>query len=318
MNRRHVVLVSYGEPPAPDFAAQFAYSFRILQGLTRIIAAIPAPLLPLIALSRARSRRRLWRARGYGSPLEAITTAKAARVRSTLEAMDRDVQWTAHVAYEFRKPLLETVLRGLPPDEPVWVVPMYAADSAFTHALSRQIAGRVSEAQTRSAPIRVLPAIDADRLAALSAQHILNHLPGTGFEASSTALVLAAHGTLLEPQKPIETGLENTERLRHAIEARLGQSFGMVTHGWLNHARGGRWTEPPMDQALRGVVDAGFLNAVYFPYGFLADNAETQLEGRVISESLPQLDIRFLPCLNDSVGLAEAVAAQILWSATAP
>ena len=226
--------------------------------------------------------------------------------------------WTAHVAYEFRKPFLESVLRSLPPDEPAWVVPMYAADSAFTHALSRRIASRVNEASPRSAPIRVLPALDPDRLAALSAQHVLNRLPGTGFEASKTALILAAHGTLLEPSKPIETGRENTERLRRAIEARLAPTFGMVTHGWLNHARGGRWTEPPMDRALRGVVDAGYRKAIYFPYGFLADNAETQLEGPVIAGDLPQLDVRFLPCLNDSIALAEGIATQILQSATAP
>lgn len=311
------MLASYGEPPTPNFADQFGYSFRILLGLTRIIAAIPAPLLPLIAFARARSRRRLWRARGYGSPLEAITTAQAARVRSTLAGTERGVGWTTHVAYEFRKPLLETVLRRLPPDEPVWVAPMYAADSAFTHSLSRLIASRVSRGRPRSAPIRVLPPIDAECLAALSAEHILREMSASPIEASSTALILAAHGTLLEPSKPIETGLESTERLRRAIETRLAPVFGMVAHGWLNHARGGRWTEPPMDEALRGVVDAGYLNAVYFPYGFLADNAETQLEGRVMAEDLPQLDVRFLPCLNDSTALAEAIAAQIRESSAA-
>jgi protoheme ferro-lyase len=311
LNRRHVVLVSYGEPPTPAFSAQFGYSFRILLGLTRIIAAIPAVLLPVIAFARAGGRRRLWRARGYGSPLEAITAAQADRVRSALEGMDRNVAWTAHVAYEFRKPLLETRLRGLPPDEPVWVVPMYAADSAFTHALSRQVASRVNATGPRAVPIRVLPALDPETLSALSAEHILNQLPGTGFEASSTALILAAHGTLLEPQKPIDTGLESTERLRRAIASRLAPAFGAVTHGWLNHARGGRWTEPAMEVALRAVLDAGHRRAAYFPYGFLADNAETQLEGRVIAEGLPQLDVRFLSCLNDSTALAEAIAVQV-------
>ncbi len=311
MNRGHVVLVSYGEPAVADFASQFAYSFRILQGLTRIIAAIPAPLLPLIAFARARSRRRMWRARGYGSPLEAITLAQASRVRACLEGMNRGVAWTTHVAYEFRKPLLPTVLRSLPPAEPAWVAPMYAADSAFTHALSRQVASRVNEASPRPAPIRVLPAIDADRLAALSADHVRNELTAKAIDPSSAALILAAHGTLLEPKKPIETGLENTERLRRAIEARLAPAFGLVTHGWLNHARGGRWTEPAMDRALLSVVDAGYGTAVYFPYGFLADNAETQLEGPALSEALPQLDMRFLPCLNDSPALAEAIATQI-------
>ena len=54
----HVVLVTYGEPPTPAFAGHLAYSWRILLGLTRTIADIPRPLLPLIALARARTRNR--------------------------------------------------------------------------------------------------------------------------------------------------------------------------------------------------------------------------------------------------------------------
>jgi oxygen-dependent protoporphyrinogen oxidase len=308
---RHVVLVSYGEPATPDFADQFAYSFRILQNLTRIIARIPAPLLPLIAFARARGRRRLWRARGYASPLEAITRAQAAGLKSTLEASGSGERWTAHVAYEFRSPLLETVLRGLPADEPVWVVPMYAADSAFTHALSREVVARVSDSSRRSAPMRVLPAIGAETLAALSAEHVLRQPIATSPEAASMAVVLAAHGTLLEPSKPIDTGLASTERLRQAIETRLAPRFGKVTHGWLNHTRGGRWTEPPMDQALRQLLDRGFKKILYFPYGFLADNAETELEGRLIVESLSEMEARFVPCLNESTALAAAIADQI-------
>ena len=315
MSRRHVVLVSYGEPPVPDFGGQFAYSFRILLNLTRIIAAIPAPLLPLIALARARSRRKTWRARGYGSPLETITQAQAACVRARLQET-AGTGWTAHVAYEFRNPQLETVLRAIPADEAVFVVPMYAADSAFTHALSRQTAMRVNG--SRRTPARVLEAIDAGLLAAISAEHVRKQVSGGGSEAGSWALVLAAHGTLLEPSKPIETGRENTERLCRLLEERLAPEFGMVIHGWLNHTRGGRWTEPAMDQALRQVFDAGYRKTVYFPYGFLADNAETQIEGPAIAGGLPGLDVRFLPCLNDSAALADAIAAQIQAISPAP
>ena len=57
--------------------------------------------------------------------------------------------------------------------------------------------------------------------------------------------------------------------------------FGMVVNGWLNHTRGGRWTEPPIEEALARVKASGFSRVVYYPYGFLADNAESELEGRV-------------------------------------
>ena len=53
---RHVVLVTYGEPTTASFSEQLVYSWRILLGLTRTVAPIPRPLLPVIALSRARGR----------------------------------------------------------------------------------------------------------------------------------------------------------------------------------------------------------------------------------------------------------------------
>ena len=65
-----------------------------------------------------------------------------------------------------------------------------------------------------------------------------------GWREQIPALVLAAHGTLVEPPRPIDTGLAATESLRTAIAARLTPHFGVVANGWLNHTRGGRWTEP--------------------------------------------------------------------------
>ena len=97
-----------------------------------------------------------------------------------------------------------------------------------------------------------------------------------------------------------------------AITARLTPSFGLVVNGWLNHTRGGRWTEPAIEVALARVVAAGFGRVVYYPYGFLADNAESELEGRVALAAHPDLAARHLPCLNDGTGLVAALAEQVL------
>ena len=69
---RHVVLVTYGEPTTPAFIDQLVYSWRILLGLTRTVAPIPRPLLPVIALSRARPQADV-DGGDYSSPLEPIT-----------------------------------------------------------------------------------------------------------------------------------------------------------------------------------------------------------------------------------------------------
>ena len=78
---KHVVLVTYGEPTSPSFIDQLVYSWRILLGLTRSVADIPAPLIPLIALSRARGRHAMWRQHEYGSPLEPITLERGRGLR---------------------------------------------------------------------------------------------------------------------------------------------------------------------------------------------------------------------------------------------
>lgn len=306
---KHIVLVTYGEPTTPAFVDQLVYSWRILLGLTRTVADIPAPLIPLIALARARGRNAMWRRHQYSSPLEPITLAQAAQLRNALARQSND-QWKIHVAYEFREPLLSTVIKRLPRKELVVVAPMYAADSAFTHELSRQTVDSLDA--RRPAPIIVLPAIEVEQLAAISANHVMHTLASDTENTSSFALVLAAHGTLITPPKPIETGLVATEQLRTGIERRLSSVFGMVTNGWLNHTRGGKWTDPPIEETLKRVSEAGFRDVVYYPYGFLADNAESQLEGQIAAAARPELRVRFVPCLNGSFDLADAIASQVL------
>ena len=303
---KHVILVTYGEPQSPSFVEQLVYSWRILLGLTRSVADIPAPLLPIIAVSRGRGRSKQWREQSYISPLEPITVSQAAQVRDALAQQDA-AGWKVHVAYEFRRPLLPGMIASLPPEDAVFVVPMYAADSAFTHALTRQSISGIK----RRGQVVVLPPIDGDALAELSAAHVMEQLAGSQPDTRSSALVLAAHGTLLNPTRPIETGRVATEALRMAIENRLSKCFGMVAHGWLNHTRGGKWTEPPIEETLANVKEAGFRDVVYYPYGFLADNAESQLEGRIAAAAQPELRVRFVDCLNASPKLATTLATQL-------
>jgi len=309
MSERHVVLITYGEPPTASFAAQLRYSWRILLGLTRSVAPIPAAALPVIALSRARTRHRLWRDERYGSPLEAITRAQAARMREALALEAPGERWRVHVAYEFRDPLLPRLLQGLPADEPVDVVPMYVADSAFTHEISRATLRR--PAGVRRAPVRVVPALDAEVAAEIAARHLRRELERLAVGGAEWALVLAAHGTLLEPARPIETGRVGTERVYAGIAARLSPRFGMIQNAWLNHVYGGRWTEPAVEVVLQRIVDAGYRRVVYFPYGFMADNAESELEGRLALRAQPSLEAVHLPCPNADPELMRALARQV-------
>lgn len=312
MTTQHVVLVTYGEPPNPAFLDQLQYSWRILLGLTRTIADIPRPLLPVIAVARGRLRSSTWRSEVYSSPLEGITIRQARALETRLGQIDSARQWRVHVAYEFRAPLVADLLASLPVDEPVVVIPMYAADSAFTHGLSRTTVDNLAHGRPLETRAQVLPAFEADILGEVAASHVLDAVASRPeWRGPDVALVLAAHGTLLEARRPVDTGLAATERLISAIRSRLSGEFGLVANGWLNHTRGGRWTEPAMDDALQQVVASGFRKAVYFPFGFLADNAETELEGRVALRKQANLEALHLPCLNDSPRLIDALAGAV-------
>lgn len=308
--RRHVVLATYGEPPTPAFADQLVYSWRILLGLTRKVAAIPRPLLPVIAVSRARGRWQTWREHAYGSPLEPITERQAGELARQLATSTADAEWHVHVGYEYRAPLVGDIVRGLPADEPVWVLPLYAAESAFTHELTRDACAG------RRGPVQVLGALATAALGEVMAAHVAARTVAAEWHGPDVALVLAAHGTVLEPPRPIDTGLAATEALCADIRDRLGHRFGLVVNGWLNHTRGGRWTEPPMEEALAEVVGKGYKRAVYFPYGFLGDNAESELEGRVFLAQTP-LEALHLPCLNDAPPLMALLRHQLLASVAA-
>jgi ferrochelatase len=312
MSVRHVVLVSYGEPPEPAFAAQLAYSWRILLGLTRTVAPIPVTLVPLIALARARARCRSWRDACYASPLEPITRDQAEHLGEALANRAPGADWRMHVAWEFRRPQLVQVLEALPRGEQAVVVPMYAAASSFTHALSQAVVAQHRALHPDGATVRVLPALAPELLADLSAAHVREQLAvQAGMTGPDVALVLASHGTLVDGPPRVDTGLAAAERLHDELMGQLRPEFGTVVAGWLNHTRGGRWTEPSVEQALARVAESGYRKVVYFPCGFLADNAESQLEGRVALRAHAWQETRHLPCLNASLALADALAEQI-------
>ena len=132
-----VILETYGEPAEAAFWPQYTYSYAILRKLTRRLAPIPAWLLPWISYKRARGRKAEWRAHDYSSPLEKIHTDFCAMLRARLSEHTTD-RWTVEPGYLFRPPVLEqAVQRALDrkPDR-VFVVPMYSAESDFTHGLT--------------------------------------------------------------------------------------------------------------------------------------------------------------------------------------
>lgn len=320
-----IVLVTYGEPTTPGFFAQWMYSLRILRQLTRKIARIPAPLLPVIATARALGRRALWSRHGFGSPLEPATEET---VRALARALEGRAGGPYHVclAYEFRRPLITDTLAELerrPEVDRVVIVPMYMGTGDFTCGLT-QSALAVALARRGWDPARVSmcrltdPAPWLDRVAEVSASYVVRACAARGLALPdpSWALCLAAHGSVQTPAPGVDNGVAAFGELVWRIAARLGGDggvFGRVRNGWLNHTRGGRWTEPSVARLLPRLRAAGFQKLVYYSWGFTTSNAESALEGQLVLDAMddPFDEVVYLPCLDDDPEFVALLADRI-------
>jgi protoporphyrin/coproporphyrin ferrochelatase len=309
-----IVLATYGEPPESGFAAQWMYSYRILKRLTRKIAAIPAPVLPIIATSRAITRVKMWRRHNFSSPLEPLHQQTVEALEHTLQrrlagSAGMGAEIFVVPGYEFRRPDIGDAVEDLRESgcSHIIVVPMYIAEGDFTHGMTR-IGVDDALARTRWPGHRLSMCSLAERhdteqrLADTITRHLLGSIRRRGIEGplENWAVLLAAHGTVVSPLPGVDNGLEQFGRVLHRVKVALRPHTGLVRVGWLNHTRGGRWTTPAVPQALEYIRERGYDNLIYFPWGFTTDNAETALEGKIALEELadPFARIEHIGCLN--------------------
>lgn len=311
-----IVLITYGEPQRNSFAEQWVYSYRILKGLTRKIAPIPSPLLPIIATARARGRVKMWAEHNFSSQLEPLHLETAQALQQELGVREKAVEQEVIVthAYEFRRPMLSEALDELAARgcERAVVVPMYVADGDFTHGMTRfavdDALRRLPAASIWRQPGRLSmcsltgAAADEAQLARTMAEYCLSMMRSRGVSTpdQSWAVLLAAHGTVITSPPEVDNGLSHFGRILIQMKRQLRPHVGLVRVGWLNHTRGGKWTTPTVGEALQYVRDRGFENLVYFPWGFTTDNAETALEGRVALAELdpPMARVEYLDAIN--------------------
>lgn len=313
-----ILMLTYGEPPEPAFGEQYRYSLSILRRLTRRVAPIPRFLLPLIAFRRARGRVRTWREEAYRSPLESITREQAQALAAKLAADDPARAYEVRPVYEFRPPLLPEVLHGLrhdPPDR-LFLLPMYLSDSDFTTGIS------VTDLETyvrrygpfQPEPRRIGQFSEDDALAELMGRFVLEQLRAAGWsegDMKAAGLLLGVHGTLVNGPPGIDTGYGTTQAFYQRLAERLAPRFASAEVGWMNHRVGGEWTKPELEESAAEMAKRGLRRVVYFPFGFLADNAETELEGRTVLRQQPDLEVTHLPCLNAWPPFIDYLAARV-------
>ncbi len=301
-----VLLLTYGEPYRNSFFEHWRYSIRILNKLTRRVAPIPRAAVPLIGAYRAAKRTREWKEAGYLSPLESITERQRTQLQQKLIERNPQPNWRVHTVYEFRGVDLVEVLRDRKEDSSVrvLVLPMYVAQSDFTSGLSREDCDVYRNTLDDSLKIEYIePGDHCDRLGALMASFVIRQLKQRGFDLDRPAkrgLLLGAHGTVISPHPAIrENGYEATYRLGAQLIEQIGGFFESASIGWFNHRRGGEWSAPAMEEAAATMLQNGIQDIVFFPFGFLADNEETELGAKSVLESAGIRDYTHLPCLNN-------------------
>jgi len=306
--RIDIICLTYGEPETPGLIGQYRYSRSILKRLTRLISAIPKPVLPIIAIKRAIDRWRDQSEREFSSPLEPISKRFANDLQLQLSEHIEAIDLRVHLALEFRAPTFKDILQSLPVEEvdQVLVLPLYVADSSFTSGISKidyqELRAKGVDWQDK---IQWLSCPNGDaEFGQLVVDHVLTQCTKEGLQPEdlqSAHFVCGVHGTLLDPPEGLDNGLQTTLAHRDAVRSKLEPLFASFQVGWLNHTRGGAWTEPAMDQLGDTLARANAKPVIYYPLGFLADNAESLLEGPDALSGLP--DLVRLPCLNNHPGL---------------
>lgn len=320
-----VILLTYGEPETSAFREQWRYSNRILNKLTRLVAPIPKFAVPWLGAYRGLTRMRLWREKNYRSPLEPLTHRQAQRLREELAGYADGREWRVRVAYEFRDPCLKNVLKDLLVEKPehIVLVPLYLPISDFTTEISRRDYHRFQEKHGRPLPEpgMVTFRVCHRELAAVSAVYLREQVAQRGIDEAGkkeTGLLLGCHGTVMTPPPGIQdAGYCDTKQMYDDLEELLAPEFKAVGIGWLNHRLGGEWTRPTLEESAKAMLEQGIRQFVYYPFGFLADNAETQLEGQTVLNDLGITEYHHIPCMNDDPQFIRFLAGKIVEEAEA-
>lgn len=321
-----VLLSTYGEVEQLSFAQLYPNAWRILQLITSRIANLPLPLKAFIALMRTVRRKREWKKLGYRPKLSQINRAQTAALAKKLESVTQlagmDVQFVVRDAYYFTTPYYENVLNEVKAScDGVIVVPMIPIESDFACGVGCYLAlehfgDGVFE------KVRVIKHLwnDSDFIALCVNRVFEKFEPRAG---RKVGLALVAHGTLVKDAKgeepKVNTGYRETiafyEKLKAAIERDGRNTFASIKLGAMNHKFGGTWMPETLGRALEEFRAEGIEEVAIFPFGFLADNSEADLEA-VMEAQAAGYPLQYVPCLNDSPEFIRWLAERVTLSAT--
>ncbi|MCS7014219.1 MAG: ferrochelatase [Chloroherpetonaceae bacterium] len=321
-----VLVTTFGEVEQLSLRTLLPNSWRILDLITSRIANLPFPLKAFIALMRSLKRKREWTKHRYRSKLSAINRAQAQALAQALQTGmqvgQTDVEFIVKDAYYFTEPYFEDVLTALHTAcDGIVLLPMIPIESDFACGVGCYLTLE-HLGDTAFSKVRVIKHLwNNSDFIQLSLNHLFEHWqPST---AKKVGLALVAHGTLVRDRNgeipKFNTGYRETlaffERLKAAIECDSRNRFSSIKLGALNHRLGGTWMPETLERALEEFKAEQIDEVVIFPFGFLADNSEADLEA-ILQVQAAGYPMQYVPCLNDSPDFINWLAARVRLTST--
>jgi ferrochelatase len=202
------------------------------------------------------------------------------------------------------------------------VVPMIPVESSFSCGVACQMVIDVY-GENIMTTVRVMSKLwKDDRLHRVYIDYLFSQLSPAvrRKQGGKIGLVLVIHGTLVKDRRgntpKVFTGLEETEAFFEVMKRKImadGQNiFTDVRQGCINHSTGGEWSADTIEKALTDFKEEGYETVVMFPYGFFADNSETEYDAnsRLVKAGFPVS--QYVRCINDSPAFGRWMAERVL------
>lgn len=321
-----VVIVTYGEVEKLTLRNLWPSTRRIVKVITRQIVKVPILLIYLIADYRSTRHYIDWRLHNYESSLVDTNRTQTMSIANLIRRSSSEIFSSVDVdvldSYYFVPPYLEDTLSEVRAEyDGVVVVPMIPVESAFSCGVACQIV-RDIYSDHKFEKVRVLNKLwQDDDLHRIYADYLFQKVDKTYVgKGSKIGLVLVIHGTLVRdragnPPK-VFTGLNETGEFFEMMKLRVMEDprnvFDDVKQGCMNHTTGGEWTAETVQKAFQEFEDEGYDSVVMFPYGFFADNSETEYEARTLLEKSPFSYKQYIRCINGFPSFAEWLSSRII------
>jgi len=308
-----VILAAHGEAEGRGFREHLAVSWRTLHHAAEVMP-LPRALRAVICVVGALRKRF---GANAASRHNAVTRAQARALADAL-ADDPTISYQVVAAFASSEPGVAAVLTAAPPDGSVLLCSMIPTDSR----LSCGLFCRAAASPPLAAVSRPLARLWEDTgLVAVHQAHLASWLQQQGHAGPAQpdgALVIALHGTLIADKAGKPAAFHNGsqeksrygEALRNALGELPGSPWTRVELAYLNHAVGGHWSQPTLEDGLDRLAREGTRSVWVYPAEHLAESIETVRLSQTLAAG-PIRTAHCIPCLNDSPRFIDHLAERV-------